>query len=162
MKKSEMIKIIKKKDPFIITDCGNFQGNFEITYVDAEGLHNAFGWGKFMEPQGPFTLAALKALMIDDEDEEVDGIPVLPAIDAIEKSGVGSNQEVYLGFLGMVGENAEIIVSTTQEECMQELQSEIINCSDLNEPLVEMEKDDILEYYGEILGDPLVDSNRSS
>lgn len=100
--------------------------------------------------------------MIDDEDEEVDGIPVLPAIDAIEKSGVGSNQEVYLGFLGMVGENAEIIVSTTQEECMQELQSEIINCSDLNEPLVEMEKDDILEYYGEILGDPLVDSNRSS
>ena len=68
----------------------------------------------------------------------------------------GSPSEQFKQFL----EN--LIVSTTQEECMQELQSEIINCSDLNEPLVEMEKDDILEYYGEILGDPLVDSNRSS
>ncbi len=157
MRLQEILQVIAEKDPFvIISDPGNFQGNFEITYLDADGLHNASGWGAYVEPIGPYTLEDLKSWNEedDDEDDDIEGIPLSCAIDAIEKSGAGLKQEVFLAYLGVLGENAELIVGKTRESCMKELQCEIMNCSDLVESLTEMNKQDILEFYGDILQIP--------
>jgi len=158
MNRNELISDIKKKKPFIIQDISCSDGNFEAVILKEGGKHTASGWGSLVGPEGPFTLMSLKAAMAktgDDaempfKDQTFDHICIKTVIEAATKQGVKCDESFYMGYVGTVGENAEVLFGKTREIVAEQIREELEMICELETAVEDMKDEELADYAKQI------------